>query len=150
MYHVINNKLWNIDALSYNLPPTISDLVTQTYIPFSDNTNNTFFWKETEDGNFSRKSTSNLFIKLIETNPNINNYNHNWIWKAHCHNKLKIFLWLLVHQRLSTATILNQKKIIDSSNCPHCGIEENINHISFQWTMPYREFYTLAHHLLIN
>lgn len=112
-----------------------SDLVSQTYIPISDNTNDTFFWKEREDENFTTKSAYNLFIKLSETNLSISNFDHNWIWKAQCHNKLKTFLWLLVHQRLPIATILYQRNIIASSNYPHCGIEENINLIFFQCPM---------------
>lgn len=45
--------------------------------------------------------------------------------------KLKIFLWLLVHRRLPTATILNQRNIITSNHCPHYGIEEDMHHIFF-------------------
>lgn len=75
--HIIPNKKWNLRALQYHLPPKINTYIKQTYIPFSYNARDTFFWKETEDGNFTTKSAYMISLKLSETNPLLRSFDHN-------------------------------------------------------------------------
>ena len=61
-----------------------------------------------------------------------------WIWKSKCTMKLKVFAWLLFHDRLNTRNMLKRRhyNIGDDHNCLLCGlnIEETVEHMIFTCT----------------
>ena len=58
-----------------------------------------------------------------------------WICKSECMMKLKVFAWLLFHDRLNTRNMLKRRhyNIGDDHNCLLCGlhIEETVEHMIF-------------------
>jgi hypothetical protein len=59
-----------------------------------------------------------------------------WIWNSSCSNKIKIFTWLLLMDRLNVRNILKRKKQKlegNNYNCPMCsmGREETTFHLFF-------------------
>jgi hypothetical protein len=59
-----------------------------------------------------------------------------WIWDSKCSNKIKVFVWLLLMDRLNVRNILRRKnfRIQDSNfNCPICNmnVEETTFHLFF-------------------
>ena len=56
----------------------------------------------------------------------------NWIWNSKCQPKHKVFLWLLLQDRLSTRNILRRRNMhLDSYTCENCILqrEETIAHL---------------------
>jgi hypothetical protein len=59
-----------------------------------------------------------------------------WIWESRCSNKLKVFTWLLLMDRLNTRNILKRKNFKvrgDNYNCALCQLqrEETAFHLFF-------------------
>lgn len=58
-----------------------------------------------------------------------------WLWRSKCTMKLKVFAWLLLHDRLNTRNMLKRRhyNIGDDHNCLLCGrnIEETVEHMIF-------------------
>jgi hypothetical protein len=57
------------------------------------------------------------------------------LWKSRCQGKHKVFLWLLLNDRLNTRNLLRRKRFnIPSVNCVLCshGMEETIKHFIFE------------------
>ena len=62
-----------------------------------------------------------------------------WIWSSKCSNKLRVFTWLLLMDRLNTRNILRRKKHKlenDNFNCILCegNYEETAYHLFFSCT----------------
>ena len=59
---------------------------------------------------------------------------HNWIWESFCQPKDKVFLWLLIKNRLSTGNILRRHMDLDSFESVLCqqSIEETAEHLFFR------------------
>jgi hypothetical protein len=48
-----------------------------------------------------------------------------WMWKGCCQQKHKVFFWLLIHNRLNTRAMLQQKHFfMDDYSCILCGVGE--------------------------
>ncbi|KAG8062309.1 hypothetical protein GUJ93_ZPchr0003g17029 [Zizania palustris] len=61
---------------------------------------------------------------------------YRWLWACRCSNKLKVFFWLLLKDRLNTRNILRRKKVPlprQEYDCPMCAIphEETSQHLFF-------------------
>ena len=55
-----------------------------------------------------------------------------WLWKSACQNKHKVFLWLLLNNRLSTKEMLKRRNMaIPSYLCVCCNqsVEESLAHL---------------------
>ncbi|KAK4740426.1 hypothetical protein R3W88_004123 [Solanum pinnatisectum] len=50
-----------------------------------------------------------------------------WLWKLHCPNKIKHFLWLCQHYRLPTRAYLNSIDV--NKQCQICSTTKTIKHI---------------------
>lgn len=67
-------------------------------------------------GNFSASKAYKFLIGHRQTHPAFK-----WLWKSCCQPKHKVFLWLLMKDRLSTKNILRRKNMhLDSYNCDLC------------------------------
>lgn len=78
-------------------------------------------------GGFTIKSA----IKLIQNNTSTDS-NHIWtgIWNLQAPQRLKFFLWLVVHERLMTNAHRVQRNLATDPSCRICSHhEEDINHI---------------------
>ena len=54
------------------------------------------------------------------------------LWKSKLPMKLKIFMWLAMHERLQTGVALTKKKWKGQADCILCNCLETVNHILFQ------------------
>ncbi|KAG8067016.1 hypothetical protein GUJ93_ZPchr0005g15381 [Zizania palustris] len=60
-----------------------------------------------------------------------------WLWNSRCSNKLRIFFWLLIHDRINTRDFLQRKHIIAANmdvSCSLCqdGARESSLHLFFK------------------
>lgn len=53
------------------------------------------------------------------------------LWKSKLPNKLKIFVWMVVQDRLQTGVNLKRRKWKCNKNCRRCGLPETMDHIFF-------------------
>ena len=55
-----------------------------------------------------------------------------WLWRSYCHNKHKVFFWLLIKDRLSTRELLRRKNMdLQDYNCILCNgsTEDSLLHL---------------------
>lgn len=92
---IITNDSYNLAAIPYPLPTTISAKIRDT--PLSSRLNllaypDTIYWTASTNSNFSTSFCYKALLNIPNTkgeNPNLN-----WIWKPKVPNKIKTFLWL--------------------------------------------------------
>lgn len=53
------------------------------------------------------------------------------VWRCKVPLKIQIFLWMVFHDRIQSATQLKKKKWTGSKECKMCGVIEITNHIMF-------------------
>lgn len=78
------------------------------------------YWAHSKTGKFTSKSAY-LFLN----NSNCNKYAHFlkliWQWKGP--QRVRIFLWLVMHGKVKTREELLKRHILDKMNCERCGHE---------------------------
>ena len=88
---------------------------------------------------FNRSSTTKQIYqhyieKLPKAKPELQNSNVNWklVWKnvfgKKLNSKEKSFYFLVVNNKINNNELLNRQNRIDTSNCLHCGENENLGH----------------------
>lgn len=61
---------WNLCDLPFVLPQKLHNQISTIALPFNgQNENDTIFWNQTKDGNFTIKSTYNLDTENLFANP---------------------------------------------------------------------------------
>ena len=58
------------------------------------------------------------------------------LWKSKLPMKLKIFMWLAMHERLQTGVALKKKKWKGEAHCNLCNCPEMVDHFLFQCILP--------------
>ncbi|CAL1367263.1 unnamed protein product [Linum trigynum] len=86
-------------------------------------------WGLEWDGRFRLKSAYNFAANLEEEeDAEEGNWKALWRWKGP--NRIKHFLWLVLHGRVFTNKERARRNITTNSNCNHCkDCEESIEHI---------------------
>ena len=77
-------------------------------------------WRCTADGNLNVKSAYNL-ITLASPLQGSNMWK--LIWSLKCTQKLKIFLWFILHGSLHTQQLRYYRHIVSHPTCPRCNLE---------------------------
>lgn len=73
---------------------------------------------------------------------------YSWLWRLSCHNKRKVFFWLLLNDRLSTRELLKQRNmVLIDYNCILCnlGTEESLVHMFLACPFVMAYWSTLGH-----
>lgn len=115
--------------IPFELPKDIMQSIHNVFISHFRNTLDTPYWGLTQVSAFTTKS---CYHSLLEksTNSPTQLINFKWIWKLPILSKIKIFIWLLCHDRLPTKVYLNRIGLIQSNTCAYCqDTEENIRHV---------------------
>jgi hypothetical protein len=86
-------------------------------------------WKLTKSGVFSVKS---LYNKLSAVGVD---RSFKQLWKARIPLKIKIWLWLILHNAIATKDNMKKRKWVGSFVCQFCPNDENINHLFFTCPM---------------
>jgi len=125
---------WSLNDLSFELPHNIMASIDSVYFPRFAISFDHISWGLTETGIFSVKSCFTELKKLTNLELQLNsttNVEFSWIWGMHLSLKLKQFLWLLNHGRLSTSSFLHSINIIQSPLCVLCDlrVEETCAHL---------------------
>ncbi|CAN1127411.1 Putative ribonuclease H protein At1g65750 [Linum perenne] len=95
--------------------------------PNPDRGEDVWVWGASSDGKFSIKSAYNLIHNQPESlAPDF--WSSVWCWRGP--NRIKFFLWLVIHGRLLTNVARQKRKMTDNASCPLCdNTEETIEHV---------------------
>lgn len=85
-----------------------------------------FRWALEKTGQFTTKSMHRWFSHRGVVNKRLK-----LIWGSRLPMKLKVFLWLITHNRLQTGVELKKRKWKGSATCNICGGPETVDHIFF-------------------
>lgn len=58
------------------------------------------------------------------------------VWKCKIPMKIKVFLWLVLHDRLQTGVNLKKKRLKGDHECKICGVPDTSDHIFFLCIIP--------------
>lgn len=130
---ILHNRVINLNTLSFDLPDSINLKIHSTYIkqglPSKDKSN----WNTINHNSFSTKTAYDLISNLHKAPEETKDYS--WVWKVPTLNKIKAFLWLVVHNTLPTTLMLSRRNISDTDICSICYKEKkDIEHIFFRCT----------------
>lgn len=127
---VFHHGSWNLNNLSIDLPHHLHNIITSTIIPHNSCEEDQPIRGLTSNACFS---TGIMYNHLRNAESiDIIQRNFKLVWKAQAPNKIKTFLWLMIHYRLPTNSYLKHIGIPISPYCSYCqDLEEDINHIFF-------------------
>ncbi|CAN1789663.1 Putative ribonuclease H protein At1g65750 [Linum perenne] len=118
---------WNIDKLNRVLPSEIVEQVMGRSALRDDLGPDSWVWGDAHDGRFKINSAYRMLH-------NQDSYRENGlfskIWKWDGPYRIKLFLWLALHERLMTNVERVRRHLVDSSICPRCGARaETVCHV---------------------
>lgn len=76
---------------------------------------------------FASAKVYRILVRHEEVHPS-----YKWLWKSQCQPKHRVFLLLLIKDRLSTRNLLRRRNMhLDSHNCALCNLmdEESAHHL---------------------
>lgn len=114
---IIDNNKWNFTTLSFELPPQLTLRINHIALDRMPYAIDTPYWHPTPS-EFTASSAYQQITNIAHIH--INNFPHKWQWSLPTTNKLKYFLWLLLHQRLPTTSFPYARKIAPTTNCNIC------------------------------
>ncbi|XVF35312.1 hypothetical protein REPUB_Repub18cG0134800 [Reevesia pubescens] len=82
-------------------------------------TEDDLFWKAATDGIFSVHSAYSLQCPVISEQGGA----WNKIWTLQCPDKIRLFLWKILHNSLPTLECLAKRNILTNIVCHRCGVE---------------------------
>lgn len=128
-----NNGEWNLNGLSITLPIEILNMILDYPIMNNTNREDRKNWEYDPNGRFILSSAYNLITNQRLTITPLPNKVFRKIWQAKVPNKIKIFLWTLLYDRLPTSHSLHFKGLNIEPHCTHCNQQvEDFTHIFFR------------------
>nr|WMB96745.1 hypothetical protein [Solanum melongena] len=107
---------WNFSRIEDTLPEEQILQISSIWINPTDPNDDIVFWKLESDGNFSTKSAYESQLQTLPMRNSI--WNH--VWSLKCPNKLRIFVWRLVHGVIPTAEFLHHRHMTSQVLCFRC------------------------------
>ena len=95
-------------------------------VEFSEEVDDVVIWALEPSGNFSAKSLYRFMKTSREVDIRMTN-----LWKMKLPLKIKIFLWMLWHDRVQTGEQLKIRKGKGLERCKYCGKLETRSHLFF-------------------
>lgn len=124
---VNSNVSWNLDYTRKILPLEVVKRILASTPPSDIMNSDVFAWRFSQDGSFTVSSAYRAQITDTSFFGNVAIWKHIWNWDRP--QKIKFFLWLIVHNSLPTRSILLNKHITDDPRCPFgCASDESILH----------------------
>ncbi|KAL2898047.1 hypothetical protein RDABS01_039829, partial [Bienertia sinuspersici] len=118
---------WKWDLFGDYLPSDILKRIASHELVEDMEAGDLVYWKGSTHGKFSIKYA----LKIIrnEESPSSNNQ---WelVWRAPVQQRIRAFMWLLMHDRLMSNANRVKRRISDDPGCPRCGgPEETLLHL---------------------
>lgn len=121
---------WNFQSLSFVLPVQISRSVSSIFVNPSCGVEDAVVWGSNIDGTFDLHSAYKLACTSHGQVFDHASFSYRWIWKSPCHQRHKMFLWMVARDGLPCKTKLAQRNIVTDDCCVLCGRHpESTEHI---------------------
>ncbi|CAN1813020.1 Putative ribonuclease H protein At1g65750 [Linum perenne] len=114
---VDSDDTWDFYKLIQFLPQATVNLVMGMTPPQADRGDDDWVWGMEKDGKFSIKSAYHIVCNLGETmiaDPWLS------VWKWKGPHRAKLFLWLVVHEKILTNVGRKRRKLTDDESCANC------------------------------
>lgn len=114
---------WNIALLSVVLPAGLVDEIRAIPIPLDAQVDDELFWGASTTGSFTVRSAYDI-LRDVDFSADRDSGKWNWIWQLPSSEKIKHFIWLIVHNRLLTNLSRFSRHMGITPLCQQCGTEE--------------------------
>ncbi|KAA3460139.1 reverse transcriptase [Gossypium australe] len=115
---VLPDGSWKVDMLRLWLPDDKLKRIVSIPPPHPDDGEDRIIWARSGSGSFSIRSA---YWALKENSWRPKDDDWKIVWKYKGPQRVKIFLWLVVNQKLLTNSERSRRGINHSSACPRCG-----------------------------
>lgn len=116
---VLDNQSWNIIKLQGSVTKDIVEKIRAIPIPQEGGTEHKICWHSTTSGKYSVTSVYNLIARTGEGEGE-----DAWVWKIAYMQKHKMFLWLVVKDKLLTNLEGTRRNLMHDASCQRCGEKE--------------------------
>ncbi|KAL2921356.1 hypothetical protein RDABS01_012847 [Bienertia sinuspersici] len=115
---------WKWDKFAHYLPNKILKQIASHELVENPKIGDLLYWKGTSNGKFSIKHA----LKLIR-NDNPPTFSDQWnvIWKTPVQQRIRAFIWVLMHGRLLYNVNRVKRNLSDDPTCPRCHQAEESN-----------------------
>lgn len=111
-----SNGDWNLTSISHIVSNQTIDAIYSIKLPRYSSTKDCPQWVGSSNGKFSVASAYDFLNKEED-----DLHGWSWIWKLKLPQKIKGFIWLLLHDRLPTNQLRAHRGMIPDNICPRCG-----------------------------
>lgn len=108
---------WNTDLIANIVTQQDLQEITQIHRPRFVTYTDAPSWIGTSEGTFSTASAYRII-----SNQEPDGRAWKWLWKVKIPQKLKCFLWLILHDRLLTNQLRFRRNMTTTVECPRCGL----------------------------
>lgn len=116
---------WNTESIANIVTPQDLQEITKIHRPRFVTYTDAPTWIGTAVGTFSTASAYRII-----SNQEADGRTWKWLWKAKIPQKLKCFLWLILHDRLLTNQLRFKRNMTTTAVCPRCGLySEDSSHL---------------------
>ncbi|WCJ35671.1 DNAse I-like superfamily protein [Euphorbia peplus] len=119
---------WNWEAISYFLPTTYLFRLASLVILHGVGVSDGWSWSCSNSGNFSVKSAFQLLSGEAAGDSVVSQV---WkkVWTVRVSERVRCFLWLVVHNRILTNSNRKIRHLCESDQCPVCSNQESVLHV---------------------
>ncbi|KAL2942612.1 hypothetical protein RDABS01_030962 [Bienertia sinuspersici] len=123
------NQGWRWDLFAHLLPPWALEQIDSYGLKQDDGFGDLLYWGGSSNGNFSIQSA----LRLMKKNNAIGQDNSKlWrtIWDVKAQQRVKMFLWLVMHDRVLSKANMVKRRIGNDTRCARCNdLEETTMHL---------------------
>ncbi|KAL4325050.1 hypothetical protein GQ457_11G008270 [Hibiscus cannabinus] len=123
---VLREREWNVPRLSDYLLPEAIPFVVGIPPPLPENCDMPS-WISTPAGNFT---VASAYMRILEPGWEAVDSKWSWVWSLAVTPRIRMFIWLVLKQRLMTNEERCRRGFSFDASCPSCGcVSESITHI---------------------
>lgn len=112
-----DNGEWRPDHLHIVLPMFVVEKIHRLNIPLTQEVKDKPVWKSNKSGIMLAKS----FFKFLYHDDDANSSNHwGWIWRLSCLPKIRMFVWLVMHEPIPKNSLRHSIGISPSNTYARC------------------------------
>ncbi|MCH79684.1 RNA-directed DNA polymerase (Reverse transcriptase) [Trifolium medium] len=113
---------WQFNSLYTNLPQAIKAKLNSSTISLNPYVNDCYTWKGNLNGIYTARD-GYYWLNRNSFSANATSVvSWSWLWHLPAPEKLKFFLWTMLHNSLPTREMLSHRGIINDNLCPRCNI----------------------------
>lgn len=118
VYNIISPEgVWSLYNLKTNLPCSVIHQIYKIQLPAPKSARDVQVWKSNIDG---LPTASSFFKFLSYEDLDLSPQSWAWIWKLDCPQKLRFFVWLIMHDCLPVNAFRYRIGATESNVCDQC------------------------------